>query len=70
MTLLSKAYTQDEAIALKKKCFKSLTKMLESYIAKPVPASSDDTDYMKKAALIAKWLNQYANYLLFEEKSI
>lgn len=29
-----------------------------------------DTDYLKKAALISKWIDQYAHYISFEEKFI
>lgn len=65
---MTKIYTKDEAIDLKKSCFKKLNSMLETFMAKPAPAHSYDTDYMKKAALISKWLIQYSNYIFFEEK--
>lgn len=61
-------YTKEETLALKKNSFKKLNKLLESFINKPIPLTDEDTDYMKKAALISKWLNQYSNYLGFEER--
>lgn len=65
---MSKKYTKDEAIAFKKKSFKKLNALLESFINKPLPTSASDTDYTKKAALISKWLEQYVNYISFENK--
>lgn len=61
---MSKTYTKDEAIALKKKGFKSLNSLLESFIANSSP---DGKDFVKKAALISKWLHQYAGYVSFEK---
>ena len=65
---MAKKYTKDETIALKKKCFKNLNSLLESMIAKPKPVEETDTDYIKKAALISKWIDQYTNYISFEDK--
>lgn len=65
---MGKKYTKEEAITLKKKGFKKLNSLLESFISKPAPVTKEDIDYIKKAALISKWINQYANYLNFEEK--
>lgn len=61
-------YTKEDAIQLKKECFKHLTSMLESFIAKPSPSNKHETDYIKKASLISKWLKQYVNYISFETK--
>ncbi len=65
---MSKKYTEQETVAIKKQCFKKLNSLLESFIAKPAPATKDDTDYLKKAALISNWLTQYVNYISFESK--
>ncbi len=65
---MSKKFTKDDTITLKKHCFKSLNSLLESFMAKPIPTKENDTDYMKKAALISKWINQYTNYISFETK--
>ena len=65
---MSPKYTKEETIEFKKQCFKKLNGLLESYMAKPVPTTENDTDYMKKAALISKWIYQYANYVSFENK--
>ncbi len=65
---MGRKYTKEDTIALKKKSFKKLNKLLEAFINKPMPSTGEDTDYMKKAALISKWLNQYSNYLDFEER--
>lgn len=64
---MTKKYSKNETIALKKQCFKSLDSLLESLIAKPAPTKETDTDYMKKAALISKWIKQYTNYISFED---
>lgn len=63
---MSKIYTKEEAIALKKIAFKKLNNLLESYIAKSPPSNEKETDYTKKAALISKWIEQYVNYISFE----
>ena len=65
---MSKIYTKEEAVDAKKQCFKKLNSLLESLIAKSAPSTENDTDYQKKAALISKWITQYANYISFEEK--
>lgn len=65
---MAKKYTKDEAIMLKKKSFKKLNTLLESFINKPLPTNAGETDYIKKAALISRWIEQYSNYISFEEK--
>lgn len=65
---MSAKYTKEEVIALKKQCFKSLNSMLESFLSKPVPIDTNSSDYLKKCALISKWLIQYTNYISFETK--
>lgn len=65
---MSKKYTKDDAINLKKQCFKKLNSLLEFFMAKPAPTKDGDTDYQKKSALISKWLTQYVNYISFEDK--
>lgn len=65
---MSKEFTEDDVINLKKQCFKKLNALLEGLIAKPTPATGSDANYQKKAALISKWITQYTNYLSFEEK--
>lgn len=67
---MGKKYTKEEAILLKKKSFKKLNQLLESLINKTAPSADSDVDYIKKAALISKWIEQYCNYISFEEKFI
>ncbi len=67
---MSKTYSYEDAIILKKKAFKNLTKTLESFLARPAPIIPGDINYIKKTALISKWISQYANYLSFEEKFV
>ena len=65
---MSKTYTHDDAVNVKKKAFKDLNKVLESFLSKPSPTTPSDIDYTKKVALISKWISQYTNYLQFENK--
>lgn len=65
---MSKKYTTEEVIQLKKKGIKRINSLLEHLIIQPIPQNDSDTDYTKKAALISKWIEQYANYISFESK--
>ena len=66
--IMSQKYTTEEAIQLKKKGIKRINSLLEYLISQPVPQNDSDPDYTKKAALISKWIEQYANYISFESK--
>ena len=59
---MSKKYTKEQVINLKKIGFKNMNSLLESLIA-----DSSSNDSLKKAALISKWLKQYAGYVSFEK---
>lgn len=65
---MPKKYTTEEAIHLKKKGIKRINALLEYLISLPLPQGDSDPDYTKKAALISKWIEQYANYISFESK--
>lgn len=65
---MSKKYTTEEAIQLKKQGIKKINSLLEHLIRQPLSKDDSSTDYTKKAALISKWLEQYANYISFEPK--
>lgn len=65
---MGKIYVKEDAIALKKKGFKKLNSLLESLLAKTTLDGSEDSASIKKATLISKWIEQYANYLSFEPK--
>ena len=65
---MSKEYTKNDAILAKKKAFKKLNTLLESFINKPLPTNDKEVNYVKKAILISKWIEQYVNYISFEEK--
>ena len=58
---MSKVYTKDDVIKIKKESFSRLNSLLEHYI------SSDDK-YIKKAALIGTWIKHFSNYVSFEER--
>jgi len=63
---MDKTFSQSDAISLKKNGFKKLNSLIESYINESNPDKKED--HIKKAALISKWLSQYANYIDFEER--
>ncbi len=57
--LLSKHLSKKEIIKNKKKSIIQLNNLLESYIS--------DSETLRKADLISKWLKDYVNYLKFED---
>lgn len=63
---MGKTYKKEDAIVLKKNGFKRLNSLLESLLSKKLSDGSVDDASIKKAALISKWIEQYANYISFE----
>jgi hypothetical protein len=59
---MSKEFSQDQTILLKKQSIRKLNNLLEGYINSPDPHN------VKKAALISKWLKQFVSYISFENK--
>jgi mRNA-degrading endonuclease toxin of MazEF toxin-antitoxin module len=58
---MSKELTKDEVIIHKKSAIKMLNNLLEHYI------NSDDKKSLKKANLLAYWLEDFSNYIYKEE---
>lgn len=59
---MSKAITKDEVILHKKASIKTLNRMLEYFI------NSSNPKHLKKANLLAYWIENYSEYILREEK--
>lgn len=53
---------KDEVIAAKKSAIRKINNTLESYI------SDGNNQNLKKVQLISKWLSDFSNYILFEDK--
>ena len=51
---MGRKYTKEDTIALKKKSFKKLNKLLEAFINKPMPSTGEDTDYMQMVESVFK----------------
>lgn len=65
---MAKKYTKEEAIALKKSGIRKINSLLEYMIGQPLSEEKSRLDYTKKAALIGKWLEQYSNFIAFENR--
>lgn len=53
---------KEEVIKIKKAAVRKINNMLESYI------SADEESNLKKVQLISKWLTDFSNYVMFEDK--
>lgn len=59
---MSKEVTKDDAIAHKKKAIRSLGNVFEAFI------NSSESKHLKKADLLAYWIEGFSKYILEEEK--
>lgn len=62
---MSKEFTKEDVIQNKKDGIQTLNRLLEGYIN---DSTKNQKQHLKKANLISKWIKQYANFILFEEK--
>lgn len=59
---MSKSLTQDEVISHKKKAIRAIGNTFEAFINSPEPK------HLKKADLLAYWIESFSSYILNEEK--